>query len=82
MTILNDPCIKCSGTVVFEDTLFEGKEMKCASCGHSQIPSRVDPDDECKYFSDTRYGKKRTHVQEGNYSYIDYLKGLLCDTTE
>ena len=80
--ILKDPCVKCSGMVVFEDTLFEGKEMKCVNCGSYQIPSRTDPDNESQYFGDTRYGKKRTHVQEGNYSYKNYLKGLLCDTME
>ena len=80
--ILKDPCLKCSGTVVFEDTLFDGKEMMCTKCGHSQIPPREDPDNESKYFGATRYGKKRTHVQEGNYSYMNYVKGLLCGTTE
>ena len=77
MTIIKDPCIKCSGTVVFEDTLFEGKEMMCTKCGYSQIPPREDPDLEIPCFGGTKRGRRRMNIQQGNYSYMNYVKGLL-----
>ena len=83
MTIIEkDSCIKCSGLVVFEDT-FEGmKEMKCTKCGYDQIPPREDPDLEIPCFDGTKRGRRRMNVQQGIHAYKDYLKGLLCDTTE
>ena len=68
---IKEPCRKCNGLVLFEDT-FEGtREMRCTQCGYSQIPPRVDPDIEQDDIQP--YGQK-AKLQQGIYSWNTHLQ--------
>jgi len=42
LELLDTKCVRCSGSVMWEDTL-DGKAMRCTKCNHSQIPY-INPD--------------------------------------
>ena len=43
LELLDTKCVRCSGSVMSEET-FEGKEMRCTLCNHSQLPPQTNPD--------------------------------------